>query len=1039
MPNRSFSFRRAVLWLALPLALLALLPESASAQYFGRNKVQYERFDWRVLKTEHFDIYYYPEEETAAREAARMAERWYGRLAGVFEREFFERKSIIFYADQSDFQQTTVVRGLIGEGTGGVTEGLKTRVVLPFTGNWEDTDHVLGHELVHVFQYDILQDRRGQERGAGASVADVPLWMIEGLAEYLSLGRYSPQTAMWLRDALARDALPNIRQLSRDPRLFPYRWGHAFWAYVGGRWGDQATTRLFGRATQIGVEPAILETLGVEMEQLSEDWKASIREAYGPVIERRRTPQAAGTRLLPRNEKDTDYYISPVLSPDGSQVVFLSTRSLFTFDLFLADARTGEIRQKLVSADTNRHFEALRFLDSSGTWSPDGRKFAFVVAVEGDNELAILDVGSRRIERRIGIEGAGALWNPAWSPDGRSIAISASVGGLSDLFLIDVESGQSRRLTNDAWANLQPDWSPDGRSLVFVSDRASGGSASDTRWDRMGIWLLDVGSGQVRELVRSDEGMNVNPRFGPGGRDLYFLSDRAGVSDLYRLEVGSGRLHRVTYLTTGVAGIGRLSPALAVAKDTGRVMFSVFHDTDYQIHALEPAAAQGEPVASPPDVAAEARAARLPPLQPAGRSVVAQYLAETDLPPATGPEPEEQPEIADYDPRLQLDFVGPAAGIGVSTYGYSFGGQITAFFSDVLGQHEVGVALQGGTGTLDEFGGEAYYLNQSRRLQWGAAGGHLPYITGFTSVRPELVEIDGQLVQATVVEQLRQTITQDRLSLISRYPFSTTRRFELAGGFTHLGYENELFRAVLVGDTVIDRDETSLGAPPSLSLYQASAAFVGDNSFFGFTSPVRGWRYRLEVEPTFGDLEFQSVIADYRRYFFFRPVTLAMRGLHLGRYGTDAENPRLNLLYLGRPTLVRGYEIDDIDLSECSPVEGDVSACPEFDRLIGSRLGIVNLELRIPLFGTEGFGLIELPFLPTELSAFVDAGTAWTSELSPDLRFERDSTERVPVVSAGLSARILLGGFAVLEFYYARPFQRPDEDWVTGFVIAPGW
>ncbi|MFP5287847.1 MAG: BamA/TamA family outer membrane protein, partial [Thermoanaerobaculia bacterium] len=462
-------------------------------------------------------------------------------------------------------------------------------------------------------------------------------------------------------------------------------------------------------------------------------------------------------------------------------------------------------------------------------------------------------------------------------------------------------------------------------------------------------------------------------------------------------------------------------------------------DTDYQIHALEPAAARGEPVGAAPDVAAEARAARLPPLQPQGRAVVSQYLADVALPPAQGPEPEETPEVAEYNPRLQLDFVGPSAGVGVSTYGYSFGGQVTAFFSDVLGQHEVGVALQGGTGTLDEFGGEAYYLNQSRRLQWGAAGGHLPYISAFTTVRGDVIDLDGQLVQATIVEQIRQTITQDQVSLISRYPFSTTRRFELAAGFTHLGYENELRQVVLVGDTVVDRNETNLGAPPSLSLYQGLAALVGDNSFFGFTSPVRGWRYRLEVEPTFGDLEFQSVVADFRRYFFFRPVTLAMRGLHLGRYGSDAENPRLNLLYVGRPTLVRGYEIDDIDLSECTPVPGDVNACPEFDRLVGSRLGVVNLELRVPLFGTEGFGLIELPFLPTELSAFVDAGTAWTDETTPDLRFDRQSIDRIPVVSAGISARLLLGGFAVLEFYYAKPFQRPDEDWVTGFVIAPGW
>ncbi len=106
---------------------------------------------------------------------------------------------------------------------------------------------------------------------------------------------------------------------------------------------------------------------------------------------------------------------------------------------------------------------------------------------------------------------------------------------------------------------------------------------------------------------------------------------------------------------------------------------------------------------------------------------------------------------------------------------------------------------------------------------------------------------------------------------------------------------------------------------------------------------------------------------------------------------------------------------------------------------MGSRLGVVNLELRVPLLGVRGFGIFEVPFLPTELSAFVDAGTAWTDEISPELRFEKSSSERIPVVSAGVAARILLGGFAVLQFYYAKPFQRPQEDWVTGFVIAPGW
>jgi len=317
--------------------------------------------------------------------------------------------------------------------------------------------------------------------------------------------------------------------------------------------------------------------------------------------------------------------------------------------------------------------------------------------------------------------------------------------------------------------------------------------------------------------------------------------------------------------------------------------------------------------------------------------------------------------------------------------------------------------------------------------------GHIPYVSGFTTARDEVIEIDGQPVNARVIEQVRETILEDHVAAISRFPFSATRRLEASAGFTRLDFQAELFRVAVIGNTVVQRSERDLPAAESLSLYQGSLAFVGDNSYFGFTSPVRGRRYRFEIEPTFGDLEYQSLLVDYRRYFFARPVTFAVRGLHLGRYGTDAESPRLSELYVGRPTLVRGYDLDDISLSECTQVPGDPQACPEFDRLVGSRLAVLNLELRLPLLGVRGFGIFNAPFLPTEISAFVDTGVAWTSDTTPELRFEERSLDRVPVVSAGIAARILIGGFAVLQFYYAKPFQRPEEDWVTGFVIAPGW
>ena len=139
---------------AVLLTLLSVpSPTLAQGGYFGRNKVQYQKFDFRVLKTEHFDIYYYPEEDKAAQMAARMAERWYSRLSQILDHELTGRQPIILYASGPHFRQTNAVEGEIGEGTGGVTEAYKRRIVLPFAGPIQSTDHVLGHELVHAFQY----------------------------------------------------------------------------------------------------------------------------------------------------------------------------------------------------------------------------------------------------------------------------------------------------------------------------------------------------------------------------------------------------------------------------------------------------------------------------------------------------------------------------------------------------------------------------------------------------------------------------------------------------------------------------------------------------------------------------------------------------------------------------------------------------------------------------------------------------------------------------------------------------------------------
>src|SRR5215207_3484383 len=255
----------AVLALVGAVVTVVVAAPAAHAQYFGRNKMQYEKFDFRILRTPHFDLHYYPSEEGAARDAARQAERWYARHAATLGHTF-DRRPLIVYADIPDFLQTNVA-DVGNEGTGGVTLGNRERVVYRFTGVPADDDHVLGHELVHVFQYDIALRDPGA-RGM-RSLGSLPLWLVEGMAEYLSIGRSDPNTAMWLRDAALRNKLPTIKQLTTDPRFFPYRYGQALWAYVGATYGDPAVAAVLRRSLREGYERGFRGVLGISTDSLS--------------------------------------------------------------------------------------------------------------------------------------------------------------------------------------------------------------------------------------------------------------------------------------------------------------------------------------------------------------------------------------------------------------------------------------------------------------------------------------------------------------------------------------------------------------------------------------------------------------------------------------------------------------------------------------------------------------------------------------------------------------------------------------------------
>jgi hypothetical protein len=1036
------------------LVLSLLIVPHAQAQYFGRNKVQWENFDFKVLQTEHFDIYYYEEEADVVQDIARMSERWYARLSRVFNHSF-RKKPIVLYANAADFHQTTTTGGMIGEGTGGFTDAFMNRVVLPLTGDYAQNDHVLGHEIVHVFQYDIAATANNQRRRF--ALEQLPLWIVEGMAEYFSKGRVDPLTSMWIRDATIHDRLPDLNEITRDPRYFPYRYGQALMAYIGARFGDEAVVRYFMAAGMVGIQDGVERAVGISHRQLFADWAEASRELYDPIVEAR--TMALGDPLIgkrpdpppPRTEGDekkkkrrrrgsNELNVGPALSPDGQYIAFLSARELFSIDIFLADARSGQVIRRLSSSDRDSHIESLRFIESAGAWSPDSKRLAFITFSRGDNFLSLIDVESRRTEH-IKVPGLEAIMNVAWSPDGRTIALAGQATGVSDLFLYDLESKQVRRLTSDRYADLQPAWSPDGRTIAFVTDRGSDTILEQLRFSNHRLATIDVGSGQITELNAYRGSKHINPQWAPDGRSIYFIANPDGVPDLHRITVPDGQLFRVTSVDTGLAGITDMAPALTVASRSGNIAFSIFEDDNYNIYTL-PANTPGLAVTAPAPLAENTapRAALLPPLRSTGSEITGYLMRpEEGLPPASATFAERN-----YSPDLRLAYLGPPTlGVGVNEFGFGAGGSVTAYFSDILGEHNVGFTFQGGGGSgtsslTEQLGGELFYLNQTGRLNWGADLLHVPQVYGRVFYdRGVYTDPDtGAQFPADIYDQVREIQLVTDVSGLAQYPFSATRRIEGAIGAQRYSFKQETERFFVINNQVIDRQRFQLGDTFVLNFSKASAAFVGDSSIFGFISPINGTRYRYEIEALRGDLNFQSALADWRRYFFARPVTFAVRGLHYGRYGEGAEDPNLSTLYLGRGSIMRGYDPYSIDPIECGTSNGNT--CPVFDRLLGTRIAAASVEVRAPLFGTREFGLINNPFLPTEIFAFGDAGAAWSDDDEVNWSFETNTTDRVPVFSVGIGLRILLS-YIPIEIFAAKPFQRPDEEIVYGFNIIPGW
>jgi len=540
----------AVLLVALALANHA---GPAGAQYFGQNKVQYRAYEWNSIRSDHFEIYFYPELDSLARRVLDLAEKTDAVLSQRMGHRLTRRVPIILYGSHNDFSQTNVTPALIDAGTGGFTEVLRNRVVLPFSGSYEDLRHVVVHELVHAYMFDLLYGGSAASMIARQSYYSAPLWFAEGLAEYVSLGMES-NAEMFLRDGTIAGYLP---PLMFSGGYFVYKQGQSAIAYLVDRFGEDRLRDLLQRIRVMrGFDRAFQRSLGMPVEKFDQQWRAWLRKRYWPAVATKEDPEQFARRLTDHRRDQSNINMAPAISPQGDRVAYISDRKQYT-DVYLMSALDGKVLRRVIRGERNVQFEAIPSFRSALAWSPDGEGLALVAGSGGRDLLYVVSAGSGKVLREFDL-GCGALSYPAWSPVSDTLAVVGLREGRSDIWLLDSGTGQTARMTDDTHDEKDLTWTPDGAAVTFSSDRLASVVLHPLRQQRgfgaYGLFNLGVGDGAVTPVLDT-HGDDRSPAWSADGRKLAFVTDRDGASNIHLYDPRDSTITQLTDVQGGVTSL----------------------------------------------------------------------------------------------------------------------------------------------------------------------------------------------------------------------------------------------------------------------------------------------------------------------------------------------------------------------------------------------------------------------------------------------------------------------------------------------------
>jgi len=510
---------------------------------FGKNRVQYQNYDWQFLRFEKFDVYFYTKGTEFAHYVAESSARNLDEMESALDFTLDDRIEIIVYNKQTEFVQSNVGLGSTESNIGGTAKIIGSKMFVYYDEDHRNIDAQIRTGLATVLLKQWLYGGSWRDRIRSSTVLNLPDWYTNGLVNYLGRG-WDNEIDNKTKDAVLNGKYKKFNNLNTADADIA---GHSIWNYIAETYGKEVIPNLvYMSQVSRNIESGFIFVFGVSLKVFMKDWEAYYMNKYtqksGKYTNLKfNTPK--GIKKLKKAQLLTDLKISN----DGNHIAY-STNENGRFKVYLYDVNTHKNKRIYKGGIKLNRINDYSF--PLITWHPSSNRFAFVTEENGDVLLHYYLMDTKELENRPPLYYYKKILSIEYMPDGKRFLMSAVKSGQSDIFIYNIISNNIENITNDVYDDINPCVVMNGKKIVFASNRTTDSLKETLPYNRefsrkkYDLFMIETGSkpATLKQLSNTpyENEMQLQTY---DTTHFTFLSDKTGSLNRYIAQVDSGLVY----------------------------------------------------------------------------------------------------------------------------------------------------------------------------------------------------------------------------------------------------------------------------------------------------------------------------------------------------------------------------------------------------------------------------------------------------------------------------------------------------------------